>query len=130
MIIIMVGIAKKGIRLVLQERGHSFHEAWPTLVLESGDTYSLTGLGEDVKWWFSASDHPRQQVRTPRQIHGNPQHIILGKQTEILAPSQQGATMTRSAAATGAVPVLGIRILSLAFRIWITKPRPVWEVAP
>ena len=31
--------------------------AWPTLVIEAGDSESLTRLRQDMRWWFEASNH-------------------------------------------------------------------------
>jgi hypothetical protein len=32
-------------------------DAWPTLVVQSGDTKTLAQLREDMHWWFARSDH-------------------------------------------------------------------------
>lgn len=31
--------------------------AWPTLVIEAGDSETLDDLREDMRWWFGTSDH-------------------------------------------------------------------------
>ncbi|KAK3353788.1 hypothetical protein B0T25DRAFT_416709, partial [Lasiosphaeria hispida] len=36
--------------------------SWPTLVIEAGDLPSLQKLREDMRWWFSASNHQVQIV--------------------------------------------------------------------
>jgi len=33
------------------------NEAWPTLIIEAGDSSTLEDLRRDVRCWFSASDH-------------------------------------------------------------------------
>ncbi|KAI1129237.1 hypothetical protein F5Y10DRAFT_264398 [Nemania abortiva] len=49
-------------------------DAWPTLVIEAGDSESLSELRRDMRWWFSASDHQVKIVliakfeRTRRRI--------------------------------------------------------------
>ncbi|KAK3363571.1 hypothetical protein B0T25DRAFT_47849 [Lasiosphaeria hispida] len=42
----------------LQPNGRS----WLTLVIEAGDSSSLEDLQDDMRWWFSASDHTRLRL--------------------------------------------------------------------
>ncbi|KAI1802541.1 hypothetical protein F4811DRAFT_529107 [Daldinia bambusicola] len=79
--------------------------AWPTLVIEAGDSESLSALQDDMRWWFSASDHDVKIVLLAKFDHEN-QRIIIEKWEEALQ-IRPGATTTRRAA-TGPIlqPVL------------------------
>jgi len=37
--------------------GREGKDAWPTLVIEAGSSESLGALRDDMRWWFSVSDH-------------------------------------------------------------------------
>ncbi|KAK4150968.1 hypothetical protein C8A00DRAFT_45726 [Chaetomidium leptoderma] len=63
---------------------------WPTLVIEAGDSESLTQLRRDMRWWFEASNHQVQ--------------IVVLKWEEELPVARPGAMTTRSVAT--AVPRL------------------------
>ena len=79
--------------------------AWPTLVVEAGDSESLTALRDDMRWWFTASDHQVKIVLLSKFDHQRQQIII--ERWEEDSQTRPGATTTRRAAAVGAVqPVL------------------------
>ncbi|KAL7819014.1 hypothetical protein V8C26DRAFT_395669 [Trichoderma gracile] len=83
--------------------------AWPTLVVEAGDSESLTALRDDMRWWFTASDHQVKIVLLSKFDHQHQQIII--ERWEEDSQTHPGATTTRRAAAVGAVqPVLRQRI--------------------
>ncbi|KAH8888733.1 hypothetical protein GQ53DRAFT_653456 [Thozetella sp. PMI_491] len=86
-----------------------FNDAWPTLVIEAGDSESLSALRDDMKWWFSASDHLVKIVLLTKFDHQN-QRIIIERWEE--EPQiRSGATTTRRAAVgTILQPVLRQRI--------------------
>lgn len=68
---------------------------WPTLVIEAGHSETLGELRNDMKWWFSTSDHQVKIVLLAKFDHGQ-NRIILEKWIEIQAPPRQGATTTRA----------------------------------
>ncbi|KAI1355419.1 hypothetical protein F5Y01DRAFT_175006 [Xylaria sp. FL0043] len=68
-------------------------EAWPTLVIEAGDSESLSALRDDMRWWFSASDHDVKIILLAKFDHRS-QRIIIERWEEE-APNRQGATNTR-----------------------------------
>ncbi|KAL7805954.1 hypothetical protein V8C44DRAFT_339834 [Trichoderma aethiopicum] len=79
--------------------------AWPTLVIEAGDSESLRALQDDMRWWFSASDHQVKIVLLAKFDHRLQQ--ILIERWEEEAATRPGATTTRRAATFGASqPVL------------------------
>ncbi|KAK0758527.1 hypothetical protein N5P37_008926 [Trichoderma harzianum] len=83
---------------------HDKH-AWPTLVIEAGDSESLHALRDDMRWWFSASDHQVKIVLLAKFDHRLQQ--ILIERWEEEAATRPGATTTRRAATFGASqPVL------------------------
>ncbi|KAI0891995.1 hypothetical protein F4806DRAFT_481326 [Annulohypoxylon nitens] len=55
--------------------------AWPTLVIESGDSESLGALQDDMRWWFSTSDHQVNVVLLAKFDHYN-QRIIIERWEE------------------------------------------------
>ncbi|KAI0845975.1 hypothetical protein F5Y00DRAFT_152756 [Daldinia vernicosa] len=67
--------------------------AWPTLVIEAGDSESLSALQDDMRWWFSASDHDVKIVLLTKFDHQN-QRIIIERWEEE-SQNLQGATNTR-----------------------------------
>ncbi|KAL7807256.1 hypothetical protein V8C26DRAFT_415244 [Trichoderma gracile] len=80
-------------------------DAWPTLLIEAGDSESLLALRDDMRWWFSASDHQVKIVLLAKFDHRLQQIIIERWEEE--AATRPGATMTRRAATVGASqPVL------------------------
>lgn len=72
---------------------------WPTLVIEAGDSESLSELHVDMRWWFAISDHQVKIVILAKFDHA--QHtIFLEKWEEVpLCAPRPGATTTRHAAA-------------------------------
>lgn len=50
-------------------------EDWPTLVIEAGDSESLPRLHDDMRWWFTASNHDVKIVLLAKFDHR--QHLIL-----------------------------------------------------
>ncbi|KAK0720818.1 hypothetical protein B0H67DRAFT_485693, partial [Lasiosphaeris hirsuta] len=70
---------------------------WPTLVIEGGDSESLGGLHNDMRWWFQAPNHNVKIVILATFDHQQ-YHILLEKwEEEISRP--QGAITRRGAAA-------------------------------
>lgn len=67
--------------------------SWPTLVIEAGDSESLSALRDDMKWWFLASDHDVKIVLLTKFDHRN-QRIIIERWEE-KSQNRQGATDTR-----------------------------------
>ncbi|ETS03995.1 hypothetical protein M419DRAFT_55338, partial [Trichoderma reesei RUT C-30] len=66
---------------------------------------SLTALRDDMRWWFTASDHQVKIVLLSKFDHQRQQIII--ERWEEDSQTRPGATTTRRAAAVGAVqPVL------------------------
>ncbi|KAH8662427.1 hypothetical protein BX600DRAFT_437821 [Xylariales sp. PMI_506] len=78
--------------------------AWPTLVIEAGDFEPLSELNNDMRWWFSASDHQVKIVLLAKFEHTH-REIILEKWEEE-PQTRQGATMTRQATAISSVALL------------------------
>ena len=71
---------------------------WPTLVIEAGVSQSLGALRNDMRWWFSASDHQVQIILLAK--FERPQSaIILEKWEEEPSTTRPGAMTTRNAAA-------------------------------
>lgn len=68
-------------------------ESWPTLVIESGESESLSALDDDMQWWFSASDHDVKIVLLV-QFNQPGQRITIQRWEEEM-PVRQGATNTR-----------------------------------
>ncbi|KAK4040284.1 hypothetical protein C8A01DRAFT_15832 [Parachaetomium inaequale] len=78
------------------ERG--VKDAWPTLVVEAGVSESLSELHNDMRWWFSTSDHQVQIVLLAKFEHTR-RAITLEKWEEEPYDTRPGATTTRHAAA-------------------------------
>ncbi|KAK4031605.1 hypothetical protein C8A01DRAFT_51368 [Parachaetomium inaequale] len=78
------------------ERG--MKDDWPTLVIEAGVSESLAGLRNDMRWWFSTSDHQVQIVLLVKFEHTR-RAITLEKWEEAPSSTRPGATTTRNAAA-------------------------------
>ncbi|KAI0457006.1 hypothetical protein F5B21DRAFT_465191 [Xylaria acuta] len=80
-------------------------DAWPTFVIEAGDSEPLGELRRDMRWWFSASDHQVKIVLLAKFEHTR-REILIEKWEEDL-PFRPGATATRqSVASTALEPVL------------------------
>lgn len=62
------------------------NEAWPTLIMEAGDSPTLEDLRRDMRWWFSASDHQVKIVLLAK-LDRPGRRIILEKWVETVAPS-------------------------------------------
>ena len=71
--------------------------AWPTLVVEAGDSESLSELHNDMRWWFFASEHQVKIVLLAKFEHTR-RALILEKWEEEPSMTRQGATTTRFAA--------------------------------
>jgi len=78
-----------------------FRGAWPTFVIHAGDSETLDELRNDMRWWFSASDHQVKIVLLAKFDHSL-NKIILEGWVEVQAPPLPGATTTRAAAAQAA----------------------------
>lgn len=50
--------------------------AWPILIIEAGDSESLGELYNDMRWWFSASDHQVKIVLLAKFDHTRPVIIL------------------------------------------------------
>ncbi|KAI8635460.1 hypothetical protein F5Y19DRAFT_12195 [Xylariaceae sp. FL1651] len=74
-----------------------YKNAWPTLVIESGASEPLSALQNDMKWWFSASDHQVNIVLLTKFDRRN-QKIIIERWGEEIQ-TREGATTTRRSAA-------------------------------
>ncbi|KAI1176068.1 hypothetical protein F4777DRAFT_597860 [Nemania sp. FL0916] len=70
--------------------------AWPTLVVEAGVSESLGTLRDDMRWWFSASDHQVHIVLLTKFDRPN-QRIIIERWEEELK-TRQGPTATPQSA--------------------------------
>ncbi|ETS06974.1 hypothetical protein M419DRAFT_106356, partial [Trichoderma reesei RUT C-30] len=80
--------------------------AWPTLVIEAGDSEPLHALRDDMRWWFSASDH-QVKITLLAKFDHRLRQIIIERWEEEEAATRPGATTTRRAAMSGASqPVL------------------------
>jgi hypothetical protein len=71
-------------------------DAWPSFVIDAGDSESLHELRNDMRWWFAASDNQVKLVVLAKFDHG--QAAILIERWEPCA-TRPGATTTRRAAA-------------------------------
>ncbi|KAI0829543.1 hypothetical protein F5Y06DRAFT_282605 [Hypoxylon sp. FL0890] len=71
--------------------------AWPTLVIEAGDSEPLGALQNDMTWWFFASDHQVNIVLLTKLDRPNQRIIIERWEEEI--QTRRGATTTRRSAA-------------------------------
>jgi hypothetical protein len=69
--------------------------AWPTLVIEAGDSESLNRLHEDMRWWFLASNHDVKIVILAKFDHRR-QHILLEKWEEVVSHPQGVLTRRRA----------------------------------
>jgi len=72
--------------------------SWPTLVIEAGYSETLHELRNDMRWWFSASDHQVKIVILAKSDHTQ-RAILLEKWEEAPSHPRPGATTTRHAAA-------------------------------
>jgi len=78
---------------------------WPTLVINAGYTEPLRELHNDMRWWFSASDHQVKIVLLAK-FYRTRSVIVLEKWEEEEAQPRQGATTTRRFAAVRFQPIL------------------------
>ena len=78
---------------------HDGRNAWPTLVIEAGDSKSLRELHNNMDWWFNTSNHDVKIVILTKFNHSHSE-ILLEKWEETLQPVA-GATTTRAATAIG-----------------------------
>jgi hypothetical protein len=69
---------------------------WPTLVIESGFSQSLQALRNQMRWWFSASDH-QVKIVIIAKLFASERRIIIEKYQEVQAAQRTGATSTRAA---------------------------------
>ncbi len=83
--------------------------AWPTLVIEAGESESLTELHNDMRWWFSTSQH-QVKIILLAKLDRSQQAILLQRWEEEASAPRQGATTTRRAAALEPVLRQDIRI--------------------
>ncbi|KAF3766233.1 hypothetical protein M406DRAFT_222325, partial [Cryphonectria parasitica EP155] len=76
--------------------------AWPTLVIEAGNSEPWQHLRSDMEWWFSASDH---DVKIVLLVKFDPrrQELVLEKWEEEVRGQRPGATTTRSPGALAPV---------------------------
>ena len=72
--------------------------AWPTLVVLAGDSEPLSELRNDMRWWFSASEHQVKIVLLAKFEHTR-RALILEKWEEEPSMTRPGAATTRHAAA-------------------------------
>ncbi len=71
--------------------------SWPTLIIESGTSESLSELHRDMRWWFAASQHQVKIVVLVKFDHRQ-EAILLERWEEGPANLRLGATTTRQAA--------------------------------
>ncbi len=81
--------------------GHG-KDDWPTLVIESGHSESMSYLHLDMQWWFAASQHQVKIVLLAK-FDRSQQAILLERWEEEAPPPRPGATTTRQAAALQAL---------------------------
>jgi hypothetical protein len=74
------------------ERGGK--HAWPTLVVEAAESEPLDELHNDMRWWFSASDHQVQIILLAKFDHARGD-LTLEKWEEEPRSIRPGATTTR-----------------------------------
>ena len=78
------------------ERG--MNDSWPTLVIQAGHSKPLIELRNDMRWWFSTSEHQVKIVLLATFEHAR-RALILEKWEEEPGMTRPGATTTRHAAA-------------------------------
>ncbi|CAK7563086.1 MAG: hypothetical protein SEPTF4163_000943 [Sporothrix epigloea] len=79
---------------VPQARFHN-GKSWPTFVLEAGDSQSLEGLRNDMRWWFAASQHEVKIVLVAK-LYPATREIRLEKYVKDVSHVRTGATCTRN----------------------------------
>jgi len=106
-----------------------FKGSWPTLVVEAGDSETLGELRNDMRLWFSMSNH---QVKIVLLAKFDQNRIILEKWIEIQAPTRTGATTTRTGATTTRAAAQGILqpVLDCDQVITITRDPGVTDTDP
>ncbi|KAK0753528.1 hypothetical protein B0T18DRAFT_358091 [Schizothecium vesticola] len=72
-------------------------DAWPTLIIESGDSSTLPDLRRDMEWWFSPSDHQVKIVLLVK-LDQHRRRIVLEKWVETAPLSPRSGPVTRAAA--------------------------------
>lgn len=77
----------------------NYKGAWPTLVIEAGHSESLGALRNDMRWWFSASDHQVNIVLLTKFDHPNQRIIIERWEEEEELQTREGAATTRRSSA-------------------------------
>jgi hypothetical protein len=83
----------------------NYKGAWPTLVIEAGVSESLGALRDDMRWWFSISDHQVNIILLTKFDHLHQRILVERWEEEI--QTRPSATTTRRVAASSAVqPVL------------------------
>ncbi|KAI1145645.1 hypothetical protein F4825DRAFT_457296 [Nemania diffusa] len=98
--------------------------SWPTLVMEAGDSESSSALRDDMKWWFSASNHNVKIVLLTRFDHQN-QAIIIERWEEELQPVlQQSIAITRDIATDSYHVASGALVLSYRL-LFLQPPSPL-----
>ena len=76
----------------LQRRGM---DAWPTLIIEAGDSSTLADLLRDMRWWFSASDHQVKIVLLVK-LDRPGRRILLEKWVGTMPPNPRPGPVTRA----------------------------------
>ncbi|KAH6627856.1 hypothetical protein F5144DRAFT_286712 [Chaetomium tenue] len=71
---------------------------WPTLVVEAGESYPLAELRDQMRWWFSASDHQVKIILLAKFEHTR-RAITLEKWEEEPHSTRPGAMTTRGSSA-------------------------------
>ncbi|CAG9940634.1 unnamed protein product [Clonostachys rosea f. rosea IK726] len=89
---------------------------WPTLVIESGYSQTLTQLRAQMAWWFRASAHQVKIVLLLKMDASSPADILIEKWQEIPLQNRPGATNTRASGALGPnlIQVINIRRINNA----------------
>ena len=72
---------------------------WGTLVVEAGDSQSLNELRDDMRWWFSASDHAVKIVLLIKLDRQNDQILIERWEEVVPPPAVVTGVVTRRGAA-------------------------------
>src|SRR6266566_9074696 len=80
--------------------------AWPTLVIEVGDSASLAGLGDNMGWWFRTSNHQVKMVLLAKFDHNRREIHVEKREEEPQATARPGAMTTRPVAAAIAAGAL------------------------
>ncbi|KAK0720179.1 hypothetical protein B0H67DRAFT_599735 [Lasiosphaeris hirsuta] len=65
---------------------------WPTLVIEAGDSETLDGLHNDMRWWFRTSNH-QVKIAILAKFDHRQHHILIEKWEEEISRPQGAAAM-------------------------------------